>query len=161
MIRFDEKALLKFESDFAAAWLLFEKELSLRFTNFSQMVFTSLVTGSPQWSGNLTSNWNYSVGSPDESYFEIANKKGSRDSDRIFIRGDDPAKGRAIARMRQVKSPSFRDTVYFTNATPDDEGAYLAETLETGAVKIRAANLISRQVALFNYTYRIFQDTSL
>lgn len=162
MISLDTSSIAKFESDFAIAWIVFEEELSRRFTSFTQHVFASLVRSSPQWSSNLAGNWNYSVGTPDTSYNQAYDKgKPLRLSEKPFQRGDDPAVARTIARMTGVPAPSWRDTVYMTNATPADEGGYLAELLENGKPNLRPVNLIQGQVALFDYTVRIYQDEQL
>lgn len=143
-----------------------EAEINSRYASFTRAVAKSLIETSPQWSGNLTANWNYSVGAPDESYSQIA-AKGAVGADRLqkafhsrfggttsgpYYAGHEAAVSHAVTRMNAVKPPTWRDPVYLTNATPDDEGGYLEETIESGGVKLRPVNLVAGQIALIEFT---------
>lgn len=160
MISLSTLQLAEFEAQVELAFVKLEAEMSLKFAAFTRKVFMSVVQTSPQWSGNLAANWNYSTKSADGSYTSIkpdVPRKGFKP----YQVGSDPAAGRAIARMNAVTPPSWRDTVYITNATPDDETGYLAESIIAGKVNLRPVNLVPAQGAIFEFTLGKFKDAIL
>lgn len=162
MIAIDTSGVAQFERELAVAWLGFEDKISKKFEDFTRDVFKMIVQNSPQWSSNLAGNWNYSVNGPNGSYTRSELKTGAPyNNKKPFERGAEPVVSRTIARMKLVPGPSWRDTVYITNATPSDEGSFLVDEMESGRVSLRPVNLIQGQVALFNYTVAIRQDEIL
>ncbi len=130
-----------------------DREVSAVFYKWTARIFKDLVTTSPQWSGDLAANWNYSVGSPDFSYTQIPNKTGSEagidyvaQNFGVFERGDYRAVSMALERMLAVTQPTWRDTVYFANATP------IAPEVEAESIKIRPVNLVEGQVMMIKNT---------
>lgn len=146
-----------FDAQVDAAFVLLEAEMSLKFAAFTRSVFVSIVQTSPQWSGNLTHNWNYSIKTPDGSYTSIK-PDIPRKTFKPYQVGSSPATGQAISRMAVVALPSWRDTVYITNATPDDEAGYLADSIMEGKVNLRPVNLVPAQGAIFEFTIGKFKD---
>lgn len=129
-----------------------DREISAAYYDWTKTVFEGVVQRSPQWSGDMTANWNYSVGSPDMSYTMLENKAaGPKRQKRLAVgkvvykMGAQPATGIALARMSEVTQPSWRDTVFITNATP------IAPDVEAQTIYIRPVNLIQGQVAMINY----------
>lgn len=164
MISLDTSGLVQFEADLETAFEKLEMDMSKRYRDFTRSVFEMIVRNSPQWSANLASNWNYSIGSPDERYSQVYDKgKETSLLDKPFSRQEPSAYAIAttIARMRSQPQPSWRDEVFITNATPADEGGYLAAAMEAGVVKLRPSNLIRGQVALFKYTVAIKEKAVL
>ena len=149
-----------FDAQVDAAFVKLEAEMSLKFAAFTRKVFISVVQTSPQWSGNLTHNWNYSIKTPDGSYTSIK-PDIPRKAFKPYQVGSNPATGQAIARMSAVALPSWRDTVYITNATPDDETGYLADSIIAGKVNLRPVNLVPAQGAIFEFTMGKFKDEIL
>ena len=151
-----------FDAQVDAAFVKLEAEMSLKFAAFTHKVFRSIVLTSPQWSGNLTSNWNYSIKAPDESYSEIAEKELSqvRNYDPFEV-GSNPATGRVLAKVAAAAVPSWRDTVYITNATPNESTGYLVDSIIAGKVNLRPVNLVPAQGAIFEFTMGKFKDEIL
>ena len=144
--------LARFDLELEAALLRVELALSGSFQKIVKQAFTMLVVNSPQWSGNFTSNWNYSVNTPDYSYDEILAKSDPDADRRPFERGRNPAVSRTLQKVANIGSLSWRDKVYITNATPDDAGGSLGSNMEAGTVRLRPVNLIDGKVALISYT---------
>jgi hypothetical protein len=133
-----------------------DREISEVFYFWTTRIFVDLVRQSPQWSGDLATNWNYSVKEPNYSYTKIENKATGRDGvvDKrrmavgkiVYQKDMDPAVAEALTRMKSVAPPTWRDTVYFANATP------IAPYVEAHSIYIRPVNLIQGQVAMIAYT---------
>ena len=160
MISLSTLQLAAFEEQVALAFVKLEAEMSVNFAAFTRKIFISIVQTSPQWSGNLASNWNYSVKTPNEGYNSIKPDIPAKGFKPYQV-GSDPATGKAIARMSLVDAPSWRDTVYITNATPSDDAGYLAEHIIEGKVNLRPVNLIPAQGAIFEFTVEKFKDEIL
>lgn len=131
-----------------------DREISMAFYRWTMSLFTELVQGTAQWSGNLASNWNYSLGEPDFLYVQNPNKTGDdphidyqQEGMRfgVFFAGADPAVAETLARAELSAIPTWRDVVYFANPTPDDQGGYLEENIEAGKVRLRPVNLVGGQ----------------
>jgi hypothetical protein len=152
MIGVDPAALAKFQVDLAAAVVLLEAQMALKVDTFARRVYGGIIMNSPQWSQNFASNWNYSVGTPDESYTEHPNKEGMRHTKTPFQRTNDPVVSAKLAELANYPTLQWGQTAYFTNATPDEVGGYLLEHMEKdGKSWLRPVNLLSGQVALINY----------
>jgi hypothetical protein len=146
-----------FEKQLALEFGVLELRMTSKYRDFTQQVFKSIVLTSPQWSGNLASNWNYSANSPDTRYKETAEK----DESKIYKVGADPAVSQAISRAEAVAVPSWRIPVYITNTTPADEGGYLATEIEEGRVKLRPVNMIPAQGSIISYAVSRFKGAVL
>ena len=114
-------------------------------------IFTDLVKGSPQWSGNLASNWYIEFHGAKSAYNPIANYHPSNyhDSDKYSV-GMNPAVSdtlnREIPKISQIR---WNTKVIITNETP-----YAKEVEEgkgPGYKKIRPENLKYGQVAMLGY----------
>lgn len=155
-------AIPQFNAEVNAAFDVLEQQVAARMHAFAQEVFRSIVMTSPQWSSNLASNWNFSVGSPDTSYTEVPEKaEAATRRFRPYQLGSEPGVGRAIARMQTVMPGTLAQTIYITNATPDDAGGYLVESLESNFAGLRPVNLLSGQVHLIDAAVRIFGERTL
>lgn len=147
MIKVNSAGIESFNLKLVAEWARFELALSAVFAAWTRRVFTGLVFGSPQWSGDLAANWNYSVNGLDYSYDDSL-----KDAvDVVFLtgvvqRGDFRAVSIALNRMMNVTAPTWRDTVYFNNETP------IAPEVEAHSIHIRPVNLIDGRVAMIQYT---------
>lgn len=159
MISLDTSGLAEFDRQVGIAFFELEAELSRRFADFTQKVFKSIVQTSPQWSGNLAANWNYSVNFPDESYTATPQKQ--QRSKKPYQVGDPAAVSKALSRMSAVQPPSWAQPVYITNATPENDGGYLVEGIVNGKVKLRPVNLVPAQRALFEFSIKQFEGAIL
>lgn len=144
--------LARFDQALESEFLRVELALSKKFQAVAKQAFTMLVTNSPQWSGNFTTNWNYSVNTPDYSYTPSATKDEASFDRTPFEKGSDPAVAQTLSKVFNLNGLSWRDTVFITNATPDDSGGYLGENMESGKVNLRPVNLVNGKVALIRYT---------
>lgn len=143
----------EFKAQVALAMAELRAQAAVKVDKFARTVFSNIVTTSPQWSQNLASNWNFSVGQPDASYTEHPNKHlRSGKGYTVFSRGDEPVVSQTIARMQARPQVLWGQTVYVSNATPDDLGGDLAQNIEDGHIRLRPQNLLGKQVALFQYT---------
>lgn len=154
MIKVDTTGIAAFRRQLALEMARIDREISAAYYQWSATIFRELVEGSAQWSGNLTSNWNYSVGGADYSYTEVANKRGNdkrinhQDGTyrfAVFEAGANPAVADALSRMKSVPQPTWRDKVYMTNMTPSDSGNLLEDDIVSGRVKLRPVNLVQGQ----------------
>lgn len=133
-----------------------DREISETYYLWTTRIFVDIVRQSPQWSGDMASNWNYSVKEPNYSYTMIENKaaRGRDGVDKrrmavgkiVYQKDMDPAVAEALTRMKFVNPPSWRDSVFFANATP------IAPYAEAHSIYIRPVNLIQGQVAMIAYT---------
>lgn len=155
MIKIDTSGIAAFRKQLALEMARIDREISAAYYLWTVKMFTELVEGSAQWSGNLASNWNYSVGGADYSYTEIPNKRGNstkinyQDGTHrfgVFEAGANPAVADALSQMKTVPQPTWRDKVYMTNMTPTETGAYLEEEIAAGRIKLRPVNLVQGQV---------------
>lgn len=124
--------------------------LNITYQQLLRQVFTELVNGTPQWSGDLAANWNFSVNAPDYSYTETPMKGQAAELHSRFEprhAGDQEAVRMSLARMEAViDKVSWRDRVHFTNATP------IAEAVENQTIYIRPVNLLeSGGVAMLSH----------
>lgn len=127
-----------------------DREVTTTYEGWTKRVFTGLVEGTAQWSGNLAANWNYAVGAPSMRYVQVPNKTGHdkgidyiKQDFGVFFAGHPLAVEEALVRMAGVTVPTWRDQVFFSNETPDDKGGYLEESIMEGKVRLRPVNLIN------------------
>jgi hypothetical protein len=129
------------------AFAALDRGISREFEDYTKKLFKQLVETTPQWSGDLASSWNYSIGGIDPSYTPSSNKietKAFWSIAQIYQRGADPAVSQAVARAAG-KHPTWRDAVYFHNPAPI---AYMVENLR---VLIRPVNLVDQRIAMVQY----------
>jgi hypothetical protein len=144
MIKLDTSGVAAFNRALDLALAEFDREITVAFRGWTVKLFTQLVKDTPQWSGDLTANWNYSIGAPNLTYNETLNKalgEHPHNDQQVFHRGDDPAVGEALAQLSYVL-PTWRDTVYFTNNTP------IAAKVEAQTIYIRPINLVDGRIAM-------------
>ena len=149
MILVDTSGVAAFNSALTLELARLEREISAKFAGWTRKVFTGLVRGTPQWSGDLTANWNYSIGSPNLTYRMTAMKaEGGQFWSALDVKqvGDEQAVSMALEEMSKVTPPTWRDVVYFANNTP------IAPAVEAQTVLIRPVNLIDGRVAMIQYT---------
>lgn len=143
------EAIPAFVRDLDLAFAEMDRQMSAEFAQFTKKLFGELVRGTPQWTGDLTNAWNYSINTPDPAYSEIANKTENQQhwsKADVFQRGAEPAVSAAISKAANVH-PSWRDVVYFHNPAP------IAEKVENLRVMIRPINLVDGRVAMAQYMY--------
>lgn len=160
MIQLDTSGVASFRQQMRLEMARLDREISAAFVGWTMEVFRGLVERSPQWSGNMAANWNYSVGSPNWGYTPIPNKTGDdggidhwRMNQGIFQVGHSLAVNAAMSRMTSVPKGTWRDMVHITNATPmDDSDQYLADAIEDQSVRLRPVNIIPGSEQLIAYT---------
>lgn len=149
MIQLDTSGIASFMTALNLEMARLDREISFVFYKWTARIFQELVEDTPQWSGDLAANWNYSVNQPDYSYSRIPNKTGDDvrvdwhlQNQGVFERGHPNAVMTAMSKFATVPQPSWRDVVYFANATP------IAPDLPT--IKIRPVNLVDGKVVTIN-----------
>lgn len=142
MIRIDTKGVPKFVKELELELARLDREISEAYYNWTVGLFAYLVDNTAQFSGDLTSNWNYSVGQPDFSYHEWPMKYEYAKPHSLLSphqRGDPEAVTHAMDKMRATARPNWRDTVLFANATP------VADLIEGQRILLRPVNLVAGQ----------------
>jgi hypothetical protein len=143
---------LGFTAALEAAIVGIPEYVSQQFGRWTMRVFYDLVYNTPQWSGDLAANWNYSVALPDGTYRPIYRKAlswaSSPAGDRMepLQRGDMAAVWAAMGRAEDSPSPRYDQKVYFTNNTP------IAPDVETNSIYIRPINLVNGAVQMASFT---------
>lgn len=154
MIQLDMSDLPAFELALSLELARLDREITEKFRGWTVTLFKELVYGSPQWSGDLTANWRYSVNAPDFTYVPIPNKvEGSQFWSKadVYQRGAEPAVGMALANLAAAPKPTWRDTVYISNSTP------IAADVEDRRVAIRPVNLVNGEVAMIEFVVAMEQ----
>lgn len=114
-------------------------------------MFVDLVQGSPQWSGNLASNWYIEFHGNTGKYSKIKGYKPKAwQRDDPYSAGDDPAVSRTLAReLPKIADIRWNSKVQIVNYTP------YAPYVEVGSgpegKPIREANYRYGQVAMAGY----------
>lgn len=150
MITFNFMAVRAYRKELNALIVAEFARLNISYQQILRQAFTDLLNGTPQWSGDLAANWNFSIGTPDESYTETPMKYEAASSYSRFVprqAGDQLAVRMSLARMSTViDKVTWRDRVHFTNATP------IAEAVEAQTIYIRPENLLeSGAVAMISH----------
>ena len=150
MIRIDTSGVAAFNKALDLELARLDREISAAFAGWTKRIFTGLVQDSPQYSGDMTANWTISLNTPDYSYSEIPNKYlasapfANDVQGEVYQRGHPIAVAMALAKMSGV-NPTWRDKVFFANATP------IAEKIEAGQIALRPVNLVNGAVAMIQY----------
>lgn len=116
------------------------------FLTWGLNIHADIVELTPQWSGNLASNWAFDVGSKAYTatyYTGPARNQPIQDGTRgdpLYSRGMEPAVSISLARARQAPIPQLSDTIYIHNPV-----AY-ADDIEndTSDPRVRAINRVPR-----------------
>lgn len=139
----------RFCADMDLAMAELDRGISFAYTAWTQNLFTDVVKNTPQFTGDLTANWRYSVHTPDYTYVPIPNKvenmKPYWQNVDVYKRGDEPAVSIALAHMLQVSKPTWRDEVYFTNSTP------IADDVQNQRIALRPVNLVAGAGLMIDY----------
>ena len=114
------------------------------FLTWGLNIHADIVELTPQWSGNLASNWAFDVGSKayTATYYTgpARNQYDAFRGDPLFSRGMEPAVSISLARARQAPIPQLSDTIYIHNPV---EYADAIET-DTSDPPVRAINRLPR-----------------
>lgn len=122
-------------------------------------VFKSVVEGSPQWSGNLASNWRIDIGSNRAIYKELSTYDPVNWHTQIpYFAGHERAVGIAMGqhfgKSGSIVANYWNKKIYVSNATP-----YAAE-VELGVApedfSIRPENYTYGQIAMVGYAMTKF-----
>ena len=117
-------------------------------------VFTDIVQLTPQWSGNLASNWYLGVGTMGEQESVIPEKAFFWPLDEAleaFERGDSPAVERSLDRLSGVDF-GYLDTVYIYNPSA------IAQDVEDESIYIRPVNKVGGQVFMVAHAYSYYSS---
>lgn len=124
-----------------------DREISSEFEKWTKTIYSDIVMGTPQYTGNLVAAWTYSIQYIDESYSPTANKI---EHDQIwskadvYARGEQPGVGTALFKAAGVH-PSWRDEVWIHNPAP------YADLIENQRIILRPVNLVDGRVAMVQY----------
>ena len=110
--------------------------------------FSMLVNVTPQWSGDMASNWQISLDGS-ATYREWGNKKKLWHLADARQMGDEEAVSYAIAQSVNVQY-TFEDKIWFANATPLTFGTSTV-TGDGTTFAVRPVNLIDGRVAMISY----------
>ena len=105
-----------FKARLKAVMPTIEAEINTKYRKLVRKVFTDLVENSPQWSGNLASNWRIGSG----GYAQIA-EYNPQDwyMENPYQMGDDPAVAMTLMReMPKLDSITYKSPVRIFNPTP-------------------------------------------
>lgn len=95
-----------------------EAEVSTKYRELVRRIFTDLVVNSPQWSGNLASNWTIGSG----SYRELPGRvsaTGDWYREDPYVMGDDPAVASVLLReIPKLANYTYKMPIRLSNATP-------------------------------------------
>lgn len=153
MLKVDTSGVEAFRRELKLEMARLDREISKVYVGWTRRIFTELVQGSPQWSGNMTANWKFSVGQPDYSYAEIFDKAPPGSHGRLrtanwgagaFQAGHPSAVNAALSGMWAVKIGSWRDKVFMTNSTPMENSLFaLQDAIRLGVIRLRPVNLVN------------------
>ncbi len=116
--------------------------------NLVTAAFEDVVRLTPQFSGNLASNWKIEIHGVPAGYKRIANYR-VRDWRKVpkrYKMGDDPAVSRSNKELAKVSAIRWNSRVSIVNRTP-----YAQEIQDAPASTIRSVNLVNGEVAMANY----------
>ena len=145
---FEAGGIRQFNSELSLAMAALDLEITRSYVAWTKGIFRDLVMGSPQWSGDLASNWRYGVGAVDYTYNELPNRAAANQmwsAADVYERGAEPAVSIGMANFESTRKPTWRDKVYISNSTP------IAAEVEAHTVKIRPENLLYGQVAMIQF----------
>jgi hypothetical protein len=145
MIKVDTKGVAAFNKALMLALAQFDRDISDAFRDWTRKVYWELLWGTPQFSSDLVRNWNYSLNAPDNSYSESPQKKLMGLLDEPLQMHDMFGMQFAFQNMLGQTPPTWRDAVYFTNATP------IAEQVEDHIIYLRPVNLVNGKVIMIQH----------
>lgn len=132
-----------------AGFAKIEADLNRRHQRLIRTMLTDLVMHSPQWSGNLATQWQVVKASGKGTYRPImkAADKGSFRARIAYAMGDDPAVATTLLReSEKIDRITYKDKVKFVNKTPYAKEVEDAMETESGQMasggKLRLENLI-------------------
>lgn len=138
-----------------------DERINRGYWNWSMRIFADLVESTPQWSGDLASNWFYTLNSPSAEYMPLVGKTAGATWDKPghgafepFQRGAPMAVMVSVDRAMEGPRPTYRDVVYFSNNTPlsfDTNLTLVASDKAMDWRKVRPVNLVENQVALSEF----------
>lgn len=118
--------------------------------NLVSAAFQDVVRLTPQFSGNLASNWKIEVHGVPSSYKRISNYRVRdwRRTPKQYEMGDDPAVSRSNKELAKLSTIKWNSRVSIVNNTP-----YAQEIQDApgNGIKIRPVNLLGGEVAMANY----------
>lgn len=112
----DIKGVEAFKAKLKAVMPTVEAEVNTKFRKLGQLIFTDLVMNSPQWSGNLATNWHINTGGYNQHpLYEPWNP----DLSKAYWRGQNPAVGDTLnAELPKLDATTYRDTIRLYNSAP-------------------------------------------
>lgn len=129
--------------------------VQLKYYLLVQIVFSEILHGTPQWSGNLAANWYVGVNSMPESEHTIPEKAAFWDSPTHAVEphqmGDAPAMSISEPRVEGLVF-SIYDDVYIYNPTE------IAPAVEAHSIYIRPVNLLDGRVVMTQYAADKYQS---
>lgn len=127
-----------------------QKSIAKAKVDLATRVFTDVVEGSPQWSGNLAANWDIEVGASKASYSPIAgysatewNKGGS------YEVGHPLAIGMAMPHLSKLSEVKWNSKINVVNYTP--YGSEVEAGQGPNGRPIRPENYVYGQIAMVAY----------
>lgn len=145
----DIKGVEAFKAKLKAVMPTVEAEVNTKFRKLGRLIFTDLVNNSPQWSGNLASNWRINDGTYNGSYKWNPWNEYEGEPHK---RGDEDITWLPLMReMIKLQSLTYKDTIKIFNPTPY---AYLVEQgISPNANGIREVNKLAEYggVAMIGY----------
>ena len=134
----------------------FNTQVSAKYRQWVRIIFNDIVELTPQWSGNLASNWNISLSSGQLDEQTISRKAHMWPLPPFvepFQRGDSPAVDISKARFDDVMF-GYSDQVYIYNPSE------IANAVENQSIYIRGVNLLDGRVAMIAHAQAFYSSFS-
>ena len=143
----------RFLDEITALHASFNESVSKAYRSWVRFIFNDIVELTPQWSGNLASNWRISLSSSQESEDTIANKALMWPPGpyvKPFFRGMDPAVQISEARFDNFEQFGYSQQVFIYNPTE------IAQQVEDHSIHLRAVNLLDGRVAMLAHAQALY-----
>lgn len=156
MIDIDAGKIDAFLSALTLEQARFNGEISARYRAWVQIIFDDIVELTPQWSGNLASNWRISLSATQEPEVTLPAKARLWPLPPFtdpYKRGDQPAVDIAKARFDDLGKFGYAEQIFIYNPTE------IAAEVEAEAVPLRGVNLLDGRVAMIAHAqsyYSVF-----
>jgi hypothetical protein len=137
-----------------------KKAIADELSGIAKTVFTDLVKGSPQWSGNLASNWYIEIDGNAASYRPIPTYSPDNwHKQTPYVMGDDPAVSNTLAReLPKLTNVKFTSSISLANYAP--YATSVEEGVSSSGKPIRSENLLYGQVAMVGFAVAKYKITA-
>lgn len=146
MIEIDTSKVSAFVKALQAERARLNLEIRMAYRQWAVVIHADIATLTPQWGGNLASNWYLDIGAPTSTAQELGDlgvrsyRSKAAGLRAPYSRGADPAVANSLARGKAFPIPTITDHVFIHNPVEYAE----AVELDVGPRPIRAVNRVPR-----------------